>query len=244
MVKSLLPKQWDVPQIFRDRLGAQAGRQRTMVAEGHVLLILHQLPDPAEPDRREAYFFWRSPEGQWRSTAPGSGVRALHEHLDVFGKAIDELEDRVESAASADDYFTVLMRTAPLLRTSRNAHRAIQEAREAARDDKDVIAARDRAGDIERAAELIHGYARDGLDFRVAKTGEEQARLTGEAGTAAHRLNLIAAVFLPITAVGAVLGMNLAHGFETKDAPWPFWMVTLASFLLGFVVKGAVTRKA
>jgi hypothetical protein len=48
---STLPPSWDVPQEFRNRLGKQAGRQRAMLSEGHLLLILHRPPDPHRDKR-------------------------------------------------------------------------------------------------------------------------------------------------------------------------------------------------
>ena len=55
--RSLLPTSWDIPQIFRDRLGVTSGRQRAMVHEGHLLLVLHGPPSDdhaARGGRREA----------------------------------------------------------------------------------------------------------------------------------------------------------------------------------------------
>jgi hypothetical protein len=240
---ALLPKNWDVPQIFRDRLGSQAGRQRTMVAEGHVLLILHEVPDPGTPDERKAHFFWRSPAGEWRSTGTaGRGVGPLRAHVEAYASAVDALEARVERASTADDYFAVLHVVTPLRRSARNMHQALQDARDALKDDKDVIALRDRAGDVERAAELINSYAHDGLEFTVARRAEDNARFAQQANLSAHRLNVLAALCLPVTAVGSVLGMNLEHGWEHASAPSLFWAVTVASFLLGFLVKAAVVR--
>ena len=50
--KSILPATWEVPAEFRSRLGEKAGRQRAMMAEGHLLLVLHAPPKKDEPDRK------------------------------------------------------------------------------------------------------------------------------------------------------------------------------------------------
>src|SRR5512139_3875024 len=63
-----IPKDWDVPAIFRARMGTQAGRQRAMMADGHVLLVLHELPDPLSPGKRKARLFWRKPDGGYRTS--------------------------------------------------------------------------------------------------------------------------------------------------------------------------------
>ena len=41
MTTTLLPAPWQVPSVFRERMGTQVGRQRSMVADGHLLLVLH-----------------------------------------------------------------------------------------------------------------------------------------------------------------------------------------------------------
>ncbi len=242
-MKRPIPKKWAVPEVFRERMGSHAGRQRTMAAEGHVLVILHDVPDPAEPDQRHAQLFWRDASGKWSSTM-GGGIAALNQHLDTFDKVLSDLEERVETANSAKDYFSVLHVVSPTLRSVRNAQRALQQAREAVVDDTALIACRDRAVDLERTADLVRSFAKDGIEFTIARRSEEQAVSSEAQNVSAHRLNMIAALFLPIGAVGSVLGMNLEHGYETASAPFPFWGVTAACFLLGFGVRSLVTRSS
>ena len=50
-MSNVIPHNWDVPQVFRDRLGTHAGRQRTMHANGHLLIILHDVPKAEDPER-------------------------------------------------------------------------------------------------------------------------------------------------------------------------------------------------
>lgn len=108
--------------------------------------------------------------------------------------------------------------------------------------DRDLIAVRDLAQDTERACELLHGYAKDGLEFTIARNAEQNARNTEHVIHSGHQLNLLAALFLPITALGSLLGMNLMHGLETWNAPWTFWLVALVSFALGFWIKSTLPR--
>ena len=72
----MLPATWDVPQNFRDRLGSSVGRQRAMLSDGHLLLVLHAPPDP-DQDQRKGRFFWRKPDGVWASDQMGSGPGAV-----------------------------------------------------------------------------------------------------------------------------------------------------------------------
>jgi Mg2+ and Co2+ transporter CorA len=214
-----------------------------MTHDGHVLIILHELPDPEEPEIRVGKLFWRQPNGEWRSTgSPLRSIEPLRNLMETFLRRSEELEEQIESAATAADYFGVLHRAAPFLRTARNLSRTLQEARQAAGADKDLIGIRDAAQDTERAAELIHAYAKDGLDFTIAKNAEQNAQNTEHVIRSGHQLNLLAALFLPITAVGSLLGMNLVHGFETWHAPWTFWCVAGISFALGFWIKSALPR--
>lgn len=240
---SPIPNDWEVPQAFRDRLSEKAGRQRAMTTDGHLLLILHDTPDPEEPARRSARLFWRKPDGAWKGDARGvTTIEALQAHLQRYQQRAEDLEDAVEAAVTAADYFRVVYETAPMLHSARNMTRALQAAREAAPRDKGLISARDSAQELERAFELIHGYAKDGLEFTVARNAEESAKNSEHVIRSGHQLNLLAAVFLPITALGSLLGMNLVHGFETWHAPYTFWVVSALSFAVGFWLKASLPR--
>ncbi len=237
----LLPNNWTVPDRFRARLGAQAGRQRVMLHEGHMLLVLHDLPGADEAGRR-ASFFWRAPDGTWKSTgaAAKGGIVALRTHVEAFAAAGHALEERVEKATQAAEFFRVLQEVAPVLRAARNQHKVFQEAREACPDDKDLITLRDQAYENERNLDLVQADAKAGLDFTVARRAEEQAELSEQINRSSHRLNLLVALFLPISALGGVLGVNLEHGFEHAHAPWLFWGVVSGAFLLGLIVRAGV----
>lgn len=240
---SPIPHNWQVPAAFRERMGAHAGRQRSMATEGHLLVILHDLPDPETPGRREARLFWRRPDGSWQAETSGpSSIAGLRAHVERFVEAATDLETRGDEAASADEWFALVQASGPLLRSARNMHRALQEAREAAKGDRDLISVRDLAGDAERAFELIHAHAQEGLEYTIARRAEEQARDAQHMLEAAHRLNMIAAVFLPVTAVATLLGMNLRHGLEDLPAPWTFWATFALTFVFGLWIKASMPR--
>jgi hypothetical protein len=238
----LIPHNWAVPDRFRQRLGAQAGRQRAMIHEGHLLLVLHQLPKAGDPTRRPA-LFWRAPDGQWKASEGKSTIASLQAHAETFQAAALALEDRVERAGRAAEYFEILREISPILRTSRGLHKALQEARDGIAADRDLITIRDIAYETERTAELVHTDAQTGLEFTVAKRAEEQAELSDHILAANHRLNLIAALFFPATAVGSILGMNLLHGFESWQAPWTFWAVAAVALLIGLMLRSALNKK-
>ena len=232
----ILPATWKVPEVFHARLGEQAGRQRMMAADGHLLLILHKIPTPGESDR-EPVLFWRDPAGNWKSTGGGSGLAELKSHLQDFTAYIDKLEDRMHLPPSSKMYFEILQITAPLLRSVRNMHIALQQAREAFPNDRNIIVARDQAGDLERGVELLHADAKNGMEYMIARQAEEQAENSEQLLKAGHRLNLLIALFLPLTALGSAFGMNFKHGLEGIQSPVLFWATLIFGLVVGFFVK-------
>lgn len=239
-VASVIPENWGVPEKFRQRFGATAGRQRAMIDSGHLLLVLHEVPEAGEPQRK-ARLFWRAPNGEWRATSgEGKGLPALKAHLEEFREKIHENDDAVDEAKTAAELYQVLRAMTPVARTTRNLHRALQEAREGI-DDRELIVLRDTAGELERASELTVADAQNALEYLETKAAEEQTVLAKKAGDAQHRLNLIAALFFPVTALGSILGTNMHTGLE-GHSPWIFWGVFVAAFAMGFAVRSSVTR--
>lgn len=237
-MKTLIPSQWAVPKRFRERVGESAGRQRQMTCEGHLLLVLHAVPEPGNPERT-ARLFWRDKTGAWKSAGQGTGVGPLRTHVTEFEEAVDRQETHLRTATTATEYFDVLKAATPLHRTSRNLLHTLQEAREAI-DDRELINLRDRAGEIERASELLVAEARAGLDFTSAQQAEAQSKVSLQLARDGHKLNTIAAVFLPITALASIFSMTLRSGLETWFSPWFFWVIVGAGVLLGFTLKARV----
>ena len=93
----ILPATWEVPQLFRDRLGKMVGRQRMMTTDGHLLLVLHAPPE-RDHDQRQARLFWRKPDGSWSSNANGSGIGSLIKLLDEYDARLDKLEEKEQIA--------------------------------------------------------------------------------------------------------------------------------------------------
>ena len=231
-----IPDEWSVPQVFRDRLGERAGRQRVMNAEGHLLLILHKVPLPGQPER-EGVFFWRAPDGQWEATR-GVGVNGLRRHVQEFAAAIDDLETKHDHAGSAADYYDIIQAVVPIHRTGSHLYAVLQAAREASPEDRDLITVRDRAGEVDRAAELLHADTLHSLNYLVARRSEELAMSSHHLSHTGHRINMLAAIFLPITAIGSVFGMNLASGLEHRG-PLVFWSVLLIGAMVGYTLHAA-----
>lgn len=241
-MKTIVPSEWTIPAQLRERFGDVAGRQRAMFAGGHLLLVLHD-PPTANNRSRSARILWRNPQGHWTSNNHASGAQLLKKHVSMFSDKIEGLERQLHAATCADDYFKLLQSAAPLHRTSRNLHGALQQAREMIPEDRDIIVARDAAGDVERAFELIHMDAKNGLDYTVAQRAELQSQRSYEMAVSAHRLNLLAALFFPITALSSVFGMNIANGLELFSTKIMFWGVLGVGFLAGLMLTMLIAKK-
>ena len=239
--KSILPAAWDVPAEFRDRLGEKAGRQRAMLAEGHLLLVLHAPPKKDDPDRK-GRLFWRKPDGTWLSNELGGGPAAIAKHLGEFAEIIDTMDRQEDVAWSIDEYYSVLDAMGPVQRTARNLHATLQEARKLLPSDRDLINFRDRAYEIERTAELLYGDVRHALEFAVAKKSEEQAVATHQMALQAYRLNVLAAFFFPLATLGAIFGSGLQHGLdEYVPHPYLFYAVGGLGLLLGCLMAASLS---
>lgn len=213
-----------------------------MFAEGHLVMVLHAPPMP-DSRERETRLFWRSPDGSWCSTSKGSSIHSLKEHLRDFTQRADQLEHQLQSASGADNYFTLLQELTPLHRTSRNLHATLQQARDFVPDDRNIISLRDAASDLERSLELLHSDARHGLDYTIAKKTELQSQKTYEMSLSAHRLNILAAIFFPTTAISSIFGMNIKHGLESVPSTVLFWGLLILGFFVGLILAVAIAQR-
>jgi hypothetical protein len=236
---TLIPADWDVPAVFRKRLGRSVGRQRAMFADGHLLLVLHAPPEPEQLERT-GRFFWRQPDGSWRSDCFGAGTNAVAKHLDEYSKLVEDLEQRGDAATSSQEYFDVVYRLDPIGRAARNLHAVLQHAREHVPDDPDVINFRDRAYQIERTAELLQRETRNGMELVIARRAEDQAVSSFRMSVSAYRLNVLAAFFFPIITLCNIFSTNIRHGLEDAPVPWTWLGMLGAGLLLGFILKAVV----
>lgn len=237
----IIPKLWTtIPEAIRNRVGREPGPQRAMQEEEHMLIILHQIPGPDDAQRRPA-LFWRQPDGAWKSNPDAGGVLALQNHLAAFAAKLDELDREEHAAQTATEYHKVLEAIAPVLRSSRGLHRALQQAREFVKADRDLINLRDQAASIERNAELLLQDAQFGLNFTVAKQAEAQALSAQRMANTSHRLNVLAALFLPLTALTGLFSMYVRGPLE--DTPASFWLIAVVGVVVGLVMSTMVVAR-
>lgn len=236
-----VPKAWDIPESIRHRLGLEAGPQRSICEDGHLLVILHHIPRPDQTDRVPA-FFWRNAVGEWRSTeGKGMGPVALQTFMDAWETKLQALEVAEQKATTATEYHALLEEAGPILRTTRGLHRALQQARELVKDDRDLINFRDASAGLERTAELLLQDAQFGLNFIAARQSEHQAAMAQQMNSTAHRLNIIAALFLPVTAIASILSMDISSGLANTRPN--FWLVLAAGCFLGGSLAMWVSRR-
>lgn len=247
--KSIVPLDWQIPLEIRSRLGTSVGRQRSMQADGHLLLVTHSPPRP-EDHVRAFRLFWRAPDGTWKSTEPGNGMNSLENLLGEYEDRIAALDSYEQDAKTADAYFNVLEELTPIHRATRNLYQVLQDARKMCPEYLDLIDLRNRAYAIDRTAELLLSGTQNALDVTVAKRAEEQARTSHQMATAAHRLNILAAFFFPIITVTAIVGIDLARvgstlGFEVADRflPFVFAGVILVGFVAGAILTHFINRR-
>lgn len=223
-----LPTHYEVEPELREQLSARAGHQRCIEGHGELLLVVHEVPRPGVPER-EAIFFWRRHEGRW--TQPGGpGLGELGELLGRYERVIDRHEQSLEAAERASALFPILRHAAPLARSSRNLVHALEQALAMVPDDRQVRSYRDRARELERAAELLQQDARLAMENLRAEREERQAASHERLGRILFRLNLLAGFFLPLVALGGLLGMNVElPGFLERA----FWLLVLGGAAVG-----------
>ncbi|HMO83707.1 MAG TPA: hypothetical protein PKC18_02180 [Lacipirellulaceae bacterium] len=240
---ALLPSHWDVPAELQARLGDQAGRQRTLSHDGHLLVVLHAPPSPTSA-RWEGGFFWGDPAGRWLPAGSSAEGGALGELLAEYERAVDAAQQAEDAAQTARDYFQLLNQLTPLARSARHLYEALQKAREEAKDDRRLLLWRDRAYAMSRSADLLQEDAKNALDFAVAQRAEEEVEPNRRVEAAGHRLNLLAAFFFPLATLVAIFGMEVRNGLEVWDdyTPLPMLAIIAVGLMLGVIVARLIAR--
>ncbi|GAA5496903.1 hypothetical protein Rhal01_03091 [Rubritalea halochordaticola] len=231
--KSMIPKTWDVPAIFRNRLGEDVGRQRLMKEEGHLLVVLHEVPKAEDKGNRQGVIFWVNGMGEWKSTPSSGGRSELRELVERYRARIKSLDDELEKTESPSEIHDVIDQATPVLRAARNMLVVVQELRQTLKDDLKVLAIRDLAVAAERAADLLVQDAKSSLDFLIAKSAAQQADAAAKATKEAQKLNRLAAFFFPLMTLAAVFGMNRPSEILSYGG---VWVVCIFGLILGGIV--------
>ena len=227
-----LPKGFDLEPELLDQISARSGNQRCLIGHDELLLIVHDLPEPGVPER-VPLVFWRTPGGGWFGPDSVKGLGVLSALLDRYQEQIDEYEAVIDEPDGAAAVFKVARHAGPLARSTRNMLLALDQAYAHDDDNRDLMALRDRARELERAAELLFHDAKLVLEFQQAENAEGQQEAAERLNTIAFRLNLMAGFFLPLVGIGALLGMNVEIPEFVQS--W-FWGIFFGGLGLGIAV--------
>lgn len=210
-MKPIIPKSWDIPIIFRNRMGQDVGRQRLMVEEGHCLVVLHELPEVGDKGVRKPALFWVSDDGGWKSMPTSGGRSALRQLVQDYYDKVMGLEaalTEMNGAETAEKVHDIIDEAGPMQRAVRNVSAVMQELRMAVNSDREVLIIRDMAVSAELSIDLVLADAKSTLDYVTAKNAMIQAKESKKAAREAQKLNRLAAFFFPLVTLASLFGMN------------------------------------
>lgn len=234
-----LPAHFELEPELRELLSSRPGHQRCIEGRDEILLVVHEVPKAGVPER-DALFFWRRHDGRWVQPG-GPGLNEMSDLLARYERVIDDHEEVINSTNTASQIYGTLRHAGPIVRAIRNLVSALERAMVAEPEDRDLRTLRDRAKEVERAAELLENDARVTLEFWSAKQSEEQAVASQHLWHIAYRINLLAAFFLPLAAVGALLDMNIELPAFVRPL---FWIIFTIGIVLGGLLLWWLGRRA
>lgn len=240
---SLIPKQWQVPQVFRDRLGADPGKQRVMSEEGQYLVILHKVPSAEDRGVRAAALFWINEVGEWKSTPDSGGLSGLIQHLNEYEETAKKLEAQLDSPDtlhSAEYLHEIHDNATPLYRASRHLLTVMEELRGIFSENRKLLLLRDTAVNIERSADLLLADTKSSLEFLIAQNSMKQADAAHVATLEANKLNRLAAFFFPVITLAAIL--SIQNPEETLKTPSTYGVI-ICGLILGALLLSILKSK-
>jgi hypothetical protein len=222
---SYLPAHFHLEEALREQLSNRVGSQRCVYGVKEMMLVVHNVPEPGVPERK-ALYFWRDQHATWHGSH-GDGLRGLDDLLHSYARAIDGHEAVVDDADTAQEIFSILRHSGPLVRSSRNLHLALVDVSSHLPKDRELRGMKDRSLENERAAELLHADAHMALEFFRAEQAQELARNGERWAQLSFRLNLMAGFFLPLVALGGLMGMNVNLPSFVDEAFWAIFFFGL-----------------
>lgn len=239
-----LPKDFEIEESLQNQLSGRPGSQRYLEGEKEGLLFVHEVPEPKVPER-EALVFWRRADDTWLGPEGTEGLKELSRLFDRYQVVIDDYEAQIDETEEIGKVFEIIRHAGPIARSTRNLLAALEAAVPSDEDNRILMGFRDRAREMQRAAELLYHDAKLTLDFWHAESAEESRVAAEHLGRIVFRLNMMAGFFLPLVAVAGLLGMNV----EIPEflQPW-FWAILGCGLTLGVIVLlvvgwGGIRRK-
>jgi hypothetical protein len=233
---------WKLPEKIIVRLGQSSyGRQRAIFEENNLLLVLHSPPE-IKSYKRETVVFLRQPTGVWKWNGRDDGMGRLKRLLLAYEEQSGKFLEEFQKADTSNHLFELLTKLNSVKRAANDLYNTLQSGRDHVKVDNELIEARDRAYEISRNCELIYLDAQTALNFKIAKNAQDDADAAKLVLKAQHKLNILAAIFFPLTALTSIFGMNLPSGFD-KFGPVSFWLVFICGLIIGSMFKGWVIDK-
>jgi hypothetical protein len=235
-----LPAPFELERELLDQLSSHPGNQRCVVGRDELLLIAHDVPKEGTPSR-DALVFWRRQDEVWVDFSGNKGFRKLGDLLDRYTRAITEQRTFLDQAATAAEVFKLARSAGPLARAAKNLATAIDQTLSNDEDNRELRSYRDRAREVERAADQANQDARLALEFRQVDRVEKQQQAVEKLTRVATVLLFLMIASFPIFVFGAVASMN-----GGLSRAW-FWPLLLAGFgggaaLVYFLIRGIGLR--
>ncbi len=219
-----LPSHFNLEPELREQWGGRTGHQRCIEGHDELLLVLHKVPDGLVPGA--PLTFWRRHDGRWVQE-DGPGIAGVDAVLGSYEEVINRHFAVVNRADVAEEVFTTQRHAAPLLRSVRDLIKALDQVLAFDPNDRVVRDLRDRAREIELAADLLAADARVTLEFLRTRQSDELLQTTRRLNRIVDRLALLVLVFLPLAALGAFLAMSGSIPFVVKLLFWCVFTVGL-----------------
>ncbi|MEN9358531.1 MAG: hypothetical protein RL095_66 [Verrucomicrobiota bacterium] len=230
-----MPHTRDLPEGIRQMLGNNAGqRQRYIEHNGLCVIVLHRPPRRGDKTR-EALIFWKTTDGVWHNSSDNSGLGLARRNANDYEKRVAELDSHYAKAdGDLQAHFGILGDLAPFSRALSNASIVMQSARDHAKNDAEIAEIADLVYSCHRSAELLQTDLHHSVEHLRAEQQERLATASDRALRSSQRLNILTAIFLPVTAITGVFGMNLHNGFENH--PSMFFVVFVSGLVVGLIL--------
>ncbi len=243
-MNTIIPKSWDLPEVFRNRMGQDVGKQRLMSEAKNFLVVLHELPVRDDRGVRKPALFWVNEVGEWKSMPNSGGRSALKQLVQDYYDRVMTLEGRLsnmDGIETAESVHDILDLAAPLQRAVRNMAAVVQELRTALNSDREVLNIRDLAVSTELAIDLLTADAKSSLEYLIAKNAMIQAKQAEKAAKEAQKLNRLAALFFPLVTMASLLGMNSPSKMLSDGS---VYAVVIFGLLLGGLLWVILSKKS
>ncbi|MEM8735279.1 MAG: CorA family divalent cation transporter [Planctomycetota bacterium] len=203
-----------------------------MLEDGHLLIVAHEVPEP-DTTTRKGVLFWRSDTGEWRASNGEPGKVAIDMLLSRYEQRIREFDNDEIAAERADQYLRILEGLSPVNRSMKHFSTVLTDARKTLPEAAELIDLRDRAYELARMAELNYQDTRNEMDVAVIRRAELHAVTSSKMERSAHRLNLMAAFFLPLATLSSIFGTSFTDGWTWSESPVPFVLMLVVGIASG-----------